>query len=110
MCIFTSNVLFLLYFHIQTTMACGVDYSNAIVILNTEYIDTARKVFLRPDEYKKLRGKDYIIKQQFINYIELYKRAKVDLTVSHRDDILIFSTLQYFEEYIYSNENKEDTN
>ena len=89
---------------------CGVDYSKAVVILNTEYIDTARKAFLRPDEYKKLRGKDYIIKQQFINYIELYKRAKVDLTVSHRDDILKFSTLQYFEEYIYSDENNKDTN
>ena len=59
---------------------------------------------------KKLRGKDYIIKQQFINYIELYKRAKVDLTVSHRDDILKFSTLQYFEEYIYLDESNKDTN
>ena len=88
---------------------CGVDYSKAVVVLNTDYIDTARKAFLRPDEYKKLRGKDYIIKQQFINYIELYKRAKVDLTVSHRDDILKFSTLQYFEEYIYPDINK-DTN
>lgn len=79
---------------------CGVDYSKAVVILDSAYIDTTRKAFLRPDEYKKLRGKDFTIKQQFINYIELYKRAKVDLTVDHRDDILKFSTLQYFEEYI----------
>ena len=42
--------------------------------------------------------------------VELYKRAKVDLTVSHRDDILKFSTLQYFEEYIYSDESNKDTN
>ena len=42
-----------------------------------------------------------------MNYIELYKRAKIDLAVSHRDDILKFSTLQYFEEYIYPDTNKD---
>jgi len=88
---------------------CGVDYSKAVVILNNDYIDTTRKAFLRPNEYKKLRGKDFTIKQQFISYIELYKRAKVDATVDHREDILNFSTLQYFEKYIYLDQNK-DTN
>lgn len=88
---------------------CGVDYSKAVVILNNDYIDTTRKAFLRPNEYKKLRGKDFTIKQQFISYIELYKRAKVDATVDHREDILNFSTLQYFEEYIYLDQNKDTT-
>lgn len=88
---------------------CGVDYSKAVIILDNDYIDITRKAFLRPDEYKKLRGKDFTIKQQFTKYIDLYKRAKIDPTVNHRDNILEFSTLQYFEEYIYPDTNK-DTN
>lgn len=90
---------------------CGVDYSKAVVITNEDYIDRTRKAFLRPNEYKKLRGKDYTIKQQFENYVELYKQAKIDETVNHREEILAFSTLQYFEEYIYPKETepKEET-
>lgn len=42
-----------------------------------------------------------------MNYIELYKQAKVDMTVNHREDILNFSTLQYFEEYIYTDIEKD---
>ena len=81
---------------------CGVDYSKAVVINNDEYIDKTKKVFLRPNEYKKLKGKDFTIKKQFLVYIELYKQAKIDDTVDHREEILAFSTLQYFEDYIYN--------
>ena len=81
---------------------CGVDYSKAVVINCDEYIDKNRKAFLRPDEYKKLKGKDFMIKKQFLAYIELYKQAKIDESVDHREEILKFSTLQYFEEYIYN--------
>lgn len=88
---------------------CGVDYSKAVVINNDEYIDKTKKVFLRPNEYKKLKGKDFTIKKQFLAYIELYKQAKIDDTVDHRVEILAFSTLQYFEEYIYNEDQNKDT-
>lgn len=88
---------------------CGVDYSKAVVINNDEYIDKTKKVFLRPNEYKKLKGKDFTIKKQFLAYIELYKQAKIDDTVDHREEILAFSTLQYFEEYIYNEYQNKDT-
>ena len=89
---------------------CGVDYSKAVVINNNDYIDNTRKAFLRDDEHKKLKGKDYIIKQQFLDYVNLYKQAKIDQNINHREDILRFSTLQYFEEYIYNNNENKDTN
>ena len=76
---------------------CGVDYSKAIIIKDIRYIDTQTKVYLRKDEYKKLIGKDFIIGKQFEKYIELYKRAKIDINLPHRNDILQYSTLQYFE-------------
>ena len=81
---------------------CGVDYSKAVAITKEKYIDRTTKVFIRPDEFDKLRGKDYRIKQQFAEYVELYKLAKIDESIQHRDKILKFSTLQYFEEYIYN--------
>lgn len=86
----------------------SVNYSKAVVINSDEYIDKNRKSFLRPDEYKKLKGKDFMIKKQFLAYIELYKQAKIDESVDHREEILKFSTLQYFEEYIY-NKGSEST-
>lgn len=85
---------------------CGVDYSKAVVVAKPEYIDNTTKVYLRQKEHNKLNGKDYKIKMQFLEYIELYKQAKIDDTIPHRDKILKFSTLQYFEDYIYSSDEK----
>lgn len=75
----------------------------------TNILIKQKKVFLRPNEYKKLKGKDFTIKKQFLAYIELYKQAKIDDTVDHREEILAFSTLQYFEEYIYNEYQNKDT-
>ena len=83
---------------------CGVDYSKAVVIIKPEYIDNTTKVYLRQKEHNKLNGKDYKIKMQFMEYIKLYKQAKIDETIPHRDKILKFSTLQYFEDYIYNSD------
>lgn len=78
----------------------GIDYSKAVIIEDMNYIDNDTKVFLRQDEFNKLRGKEHIIQKQFRNYIELYKKAKSDLTIPYRNEILKFSTLQYFEDKI----------
>lgn len=85
---------------------CGIDYSKAVAITKDNYIDHSTKVFLRPDEFSKLQGKDFRIRKQFADYVELYKQAKIDENVKHRDKILKFSTLQYFEEYIHNDVNK----
>ncbi len=95
-----SNISHPYAFFTNKRKKCGVDYSKAVAVLKDSYIDNEQKVFLRQDEFNKLKGKDYRIKQQFQNYIELYKRAKNDESVKHRKEILEFSTLQYFEEYI----------
>lgn len=50
----------------------GIDYSKAVIIDNSNYIDNDTKVFLRQDEFNKLRGKEHIIQKQFRNYIELF--------------------------------------
>lgn len=79
---------------------CGVDYSKAIIIINQKYINKNINIRIRSNEFKKLIGKEYIIKKQFLKYVELYLDCKRNINTPHKDDILNFSTLQYFENYL----------
>jgi len=76
---------------------CGLDLSKAVIIKDrSKYVDYTRKPYIRPNEFKVLKGKDYFIKQKLEKYIRDYKKAL------EKQDILInrllcqFSTLQYF--------------
>ncbi|MDF2473259.1 MAG: hypothetical protein K0R21_1041 [Anaerocolumna sp.] len=81
---------------------CGVDFSKAVVILDeTKYINDSTKVFLRLHEYDKLRGKEFRITQMMSDFIETYKSARLNPADEINQKICRFSTLQYFEEYIY---------
>ena len=74
---------------------CGVDYSKAVVINDINlYID--RKLpHIRPNERRKLFGKNYIITKAFKKYLEDYKKA-IKLNADRKNYIYKFSTLQYF--------------
>lgn len=78
---------------------CGLDFSKAVVVIDEKYIDYSSKPYIRPNEFNKLRGKDYRIKQKMIKYIEEYKEAKNSSNESSKN-LIEKSTLQYFEEYI----------
>ena len=78
---------------------CGVDYSKAVRITE-DYIEKNKTPFIRPNEHKKLIGKDFRIQNGFEKYVQLYKAAKQDENFEHREEILKFSSLQYFEDYI----------
>ena len=69
-----------------------------------KYIDNTQRAHIRENEFKKVKGKDYKLKRGFEEYIELYKKAKNGEEIAHREDILSFSSLQYFEEYILDSE------
>jgi len=53
---------------------CGVDFSKAVVIVDKKYIDTTKKPYIRPHEFKVLIGKEYDIEQGLANYIREYKK------------------------------------
>lgn len=89
---------------------CGVDYSKAVIITDTSYVDNTKKVFLRDNEFKRLKGKDYKIKKGFEEYVALYKRAKNGEEIPHKEDILLYSSLQYFEEYLFSSQQSQEEN
>lgn len=80
---------------------CGVDFSKAVVITDpNRYIDTTTKPYIRPNEFKALKGKEYIIQEKMRGYIAKYKAAKQDLSIPRNRHLVQYSTLQYFEDYI----------
>lgn len=76
---------------------CGVDFSKAVVITDEKYIDSSTDPHIRQDEFDALRGKDYKIKTKMEKYIEDYKMAKNDLSKPRNQQLVKYSTLQYFE-------------
>lgn len=79
---------------------CGVDFSKAVVITDEKYIDMLREPHIRENEFNTLRGKDYKIRVKMEKYIEEYKKAKQDLGKKHNQNLVKYSTLQYFEKEI----------
>lgn len=80
---------------------CGIDFSKAVVINKpAKYIaDATPKI--RPNEHKVLKTFDehrIITKMQ--KYIKEYKEAKEHLDIKRNRDLVQYSTLQYFENYI----------
>lgn len=88
---------------------CGLDFSKAVIILRPDYIDNSRKPHVRQEEFESLRGKEYIIKQKMIKYINDYIKAKQRPEIDRNFKLFSFSTMQYFEQYIYSFAAQEQT-
>lgn len=103
---FRSNIEHPHAFFTNKREKCGIDYSKAVVINDEKYIDNTQRARIRENEFKKVKGKDYKLKRGFEEYIELYKKAKNGEEIAHREDILSFSSLQYFEEYILDSEDE----
>lgn len=79
---------------------CGVDFSKTVVISCEEDIDTLTTPYIRPNEFKKLKGKEHIIQEKLKKYISDYKKAKERPDIERNRHILAYSTLQYFEDFI----------
>ena len=79
----------------------GLDFSKAVIIIDEiKYIDKTRIPHINDAEFNSLRGKEYIVKQNMIKYIEIYKEAKQQLNIPRNEMLCRCSTLQYFEQYI----------
>lgn len=79
---------------------CGLDFSKSVVLEKSEYIDKSRAPHIRPIEYTALRGKEHLVAQRLIQYINTYKKARKRLDVPRNRTICQYSTLQYFEKYL----------
>ena len=80
---------------------CGIDFSKAVVIENKKYIDLTGKPHIRPNEFKALIGKERDVEHGLLNYIQAYKNAKANPNKREKARLLQYSTLQYFEKYLF---------
>jgi hypothetical protein len=78
----------------------GVDYTKAVLVSDEKFIDETRAPHIREDEFKALRGKEYILQTSFEKYILKYKKAYTDQSKSRNLTLCSYSTLQYFHEAI----------
>jgi len=97
---FRSNINHTHVFWTDKQNRCGVDFSKAVVIEDIKYIDAIGKPYIRPNEYKALIGRDRDLKHGLLNYIKKYKEAKSNPNRRRSANLLQYSTMQYFEEYI----------
>lgn len=80
----------------------GLDFTKAVLILDDDYI-SEEHVYIRNNEHRHLLGKEHRVKEKMEKCIGNYKKAKNELDKEHNKQYCRFSTLQYFEEYIYDN-------
>ena len=81
---------------------CGLDFSKAVIIENSKYIDTTGKPHIRPKEFKALLGKEHMVVRGLLKYIKEYLKAKQMPNKTENIHLLKYSTLQYFEKHISS--------
>ena len=62
----------------------------------SKYINTKSKPYIRPNEFKFLKGKDYFVQQKLETYISDYKKALLKPHEKRNKLLCKFSTLQYF--------------
>ena len=79
---------------------CGLDFTKAVVIEKDSYINKNSIPHIRQHEFDALRGKEFIIKQKMLSYIQTYKKAKQRIDVPRNRTICEYSTLQYFENHL----------
>lgn len=80
---------------------CGIDFTKAVVIKDPNaYIATDRP-YVRKNEFEVLKTIDqHTVIQKLQKHIKDYKKAKEHPKIKRNKNILAFSTLQYFEDYI----------
>lgn len=83
---------------------CGLDFTKAVVISKQAYINTQTSPQLRQNEFNALKGKEFVAKNMMLRVIKAYKKAINNPDEIRYDNLRKFSTLQYFEEYIFLNQ------
>jgi len=95
-----SNISHNYAFWTDEANRCGLDYTKAVVIEDSCYVDTSRKPYIRPHEHKALVGKEDEVAAGMLRYIEAYIEAKTKPNNHTRQRLIKFSALQYFDKHL----------
>lgn len=93
---FRSHIRHAYAFFTDRENKCGIDYSKAVVVDRSEYIDQQTRPHLRQNEFEALRGNEFTVQKGFEKYIKLYKKA-VRSGHSRYQSLIKYSTLQNYE-------------
>ena len=81
---------------------CGIDFSKAVAVSKPDEYISDEKPHIRANEFAVLkRLNKHTVIQKMQQYIREYKDAKVHPEIPRNKLLLKFSTLQYFEEYLF---------
>lgn len=83
---------------------CGLDYTKAVVIADERYIDAGRAQ-IEQREFNAIKSREAQIIREFSKYLKTYRRAMEHRDESCYSNIIRYSSLQYFEEYILKQKN-----
>lgn len=78
---------------------CGLDYSKSVVINDSKYVSSLSPQ-IDKKEFGIIRKSKKAIEDGFIDYLNLYKRARCHADNPHYKYIVEFSSLQYFDDMI----------
>lgn len=80
---------------------CGIDFSKAVAISKPDEYISSKKPYIRPNEFAVLkRINKHTVVQKMQQYMKAYLDAKKHPEIARNKQLLEFSTLQYFEEYL----------
>lgn len=80
---------------------CGLDLTKAVVIEKPDTYISLEKPHIREKEFQVLKQlSEYQVVQKFQSYVKTYQKAKKAVKVPRNRDLVKWSTLQYFEDYI----------
>lgn len=78
---------------------CGLDYTKSVIISSARDI-AEYEIQINQKEYNALKSHETLIHNGLVRYIKLYKKARKYRDNPHYANILRYSSLQYFDEYI----------
>lgn len=80
---------------------CGIDFSKAVAISRPDEYISSQKPYIRPNEFAVLkRINKHTVIQKMQQYMKAYIEAKAHLDIPRNKQLVEYSTLQYFEEYL----------
>lgn len=94
-----------------TVPPAGLDYSKSIFLTDAEivlYIDLIKSPVIDPKEFRIVSRNEKLIKQGMEKYLTEYKDARKRLDLDKNRLFVSRSTLQYFENFIYTEEEKKE--
>ena len=83
----------------MTIGEAGLDYSKAVVIGSADYLSADRPI-IESAEFAIIKRNEHKIRYGLSQYVKQYQRAMKNRDNSRSANILKYSSLQYFEEYL----------